>query len=75
MGETSRKKKGVKHSLLLPHGIAKHQYPYNSEAHTSEGVSIRFPLLMDPLKLAISEVPQAEANTSFMSLCLSCQLF
>lgn len=58
--------------MLLHLDIAKHQYPYNSEAHTSKGVNIRFPLLMDTLKLAISEVSQVEANTSFMSLCLSC---
>ena len=33
-------------TLLLHLGIAKHQYPYNSEAHTRKGASIRILLLL-----------------------------
>lgn len=36
----TRQKERCESTLLLPHGIAKHLYPYNSEAHTSKGTSI-----------------------------------
>lgn len=42
---TPGKKKGVNQLCCYNLGIAKHLYTYNSEAHTLEGVSIRFPLL------------------------------
>ena len=52
--------------LLLLQGIAKHPSSYNSEAHTT-GASIHFLLLMKTQNLAIPEVHQVEANTSFLS--------
>lgn len=43
------KKERCETTLLSLLGIAKHQYPNNSEAHTLEGASIRFPLLLDTI--------------------------
>lgn len=65
---TMCKKKGVK-PLCCYTSVSPNTCTLTTAKPTPEGVSIRFLLLKCTLKLAISGVHQAEANTSFMSLC------
>ena len=62
---TRAKKKGVS-QLYYYASVSPNTYTNTTEKPTPKGVSIRFPLLIGTLKLAISDIPQVEANTSFI---------